>query len=93
MGPQIGPLRRDNDNVRDSVQGRRRYLEIINHIVTRARRQSKREARGGRRADERHKLPGSMDLSGTLINSQLLIMVPALLPFPPRPPLHLALLR
>lgn len=53
--------------------GRRwRYLEIINHIVTR-RADEEREARA-----RRWETTDSMDLSDTLINSKLLITDPAL---------------
>lgn len=77
MGPQIGPSRRDDDDVRDSAGGQRRYLEIINHIVTRVARKTAEGSARRTRRDERH-TTGSMDLSGTLINSQLLIMASAL---------------
>ena len=53
------------------TQGRRaRYLEIINHIVTR-RTDEEREATGEGEKEPRTTV--SMDLSDTLINSKLLI--------------------
>lgn len=70
MGPQIGPSQRDKD-----AGTARRYLEIINHIVTR-RTDEEREATGEGEKEPRTTV--SMDLSDTLINSKLLITDPAL---------------
>lgn len=70
MGPQIGPSQRDNN-----AGTVRRYLEIINHIVTR-RTDEEREVTGEGAKEPR--TTDSMDLSDTLINSKLLITDPAL---------------
>lgn len=65
-----------------------RYLEIINHIVTRDAREDSRREREKDEERRETQATGSMDLSGTLINSQLLIMASAL---PPHPPFYVSL--